>query len=64
MNAQANPSLNGGSGGLAGGPQNITLGAGGLKTPADQRERLRRIIFVIVILAAVNTVVAEGDRNI
>lgn len=67
MNAQANSSLNGGSGGLAGGSRNITLGAGGLTAPAYRQERLkvvRRLLLAVVVLAAVNLVAAERDRNL
>lgn len=64
MDAKSNPSLNGGSGGLAGG--NISLGAGGLHTPAYSQERLRdrrRLLLAVVVLAAVSLAAAEGDRN-
>lgn len=67
MDAKSNLSFNGGSGGLVGSSQNIFLGAGGLKAPAYQHERLqvlRKIFFVVVVLAAVNTVVVEGNPNL
>lgn len=64
MNAQANSSLNGGSGGLSSGsgPQKISVGAGGLHAPAYNQERLK-LLLVVVVLAAVNLAAAERDQN-
>lgn len=65
MNAEVNSSLNGGSGGLAGVSQKISVGAGGLHAPAYSQECLRKkLLLAVIVLAAVNLAAVEGDRNI